>query len=139
MQNSTNHIRFFWPHHFVLTPVLVGVQILSLYRYVNDISDSYFEILLAFGVLLMSFIIRIYATKNQDRIIRLELRLRYFQLTSTSFENFEKQLSKKQIMALRFASDSELLKLIDRTIENKLSSKEIKLAISNWQIDHWRV
>ena len=82
---------------------------------------------------------RIYATKNQDRIIRLEMRQRYFEMTGKSFAEKENQLRLGQIIALRFASDEELLNLMEKAIAEKLKSKEIKQAIRNWQADTNRV
>jgi hypothetical protein len=84
-------------------------------------------------------ITRVYALKNQDRLIRLEMRQRYFELTGTSFNSKENQLKLSQIIALRFASNEELLALIDLAIKDKLSNKEIKMAITNWQADLLRV
>jgi hypothetical protein len=84
-------------------------------------------------------ITRVYALKNQDRLIRLEMRQRYFELTGTSFNSKENQLKLSQIIALRFASNEELPALIDLAIKDKLSNKEIKMAITNWQADLLRV
>jgi hypothetical protein len=82
---------------------------------------------------------RIYALKNQDRIIRMEMRQRYFELAGKPFKDHEKKLRLSQIIALRFASDEELLPLIEKTIEEDLRSKEIKKSIKNWQEDRRRV
>ena len=80
-----------------------------------------------------------YALGNQNRIVRLEMRLRYYLLTQKRFEPLEEQLSFNQIAALRFASDEELPDLIRRTINESLSPKEIKKAIKNWTPDYMRV
>ena len=80
-----------------------------------------------------------YAVKNQDRTIRLEERMRYFELTGKSFAEKEAKLRKSQIIALRFASNEEWLTLMDKAIAENLSSKEIKMAIINWKADHNRV
>jgi hypothetical protein len=90
-------------------------------------------------LLLISLAARIYGLKNQDRIIRMEMRQRYFELTGQRFVEKEKQLRLSQIIALRFASDEELLELMDRAISEKLTGKQIKSAIRNWQADHRRV
>jgi hypothetical protein len=87
------------------------------------------------GIIARSF----YGLKNQDRIIRLEMRLRYFQLTNQPFNAIEHQLELGQIFALRFASDDELVDLIKRTIRESLTPTEIKKAIQNWQSDYMRV
>jgi hypothetical protein len=84
-------------------------------------------------------ITRVYALKNQDRIIRLEMRQRYFELTGKSFNEKEKQLRLGQIIALRFASNEELLPLIEKSISENLTKKEIKLAVKDWQADTHRI
>jgi hypothetical protein len=67
------------------------------------------------------------------------MRQRYFELTGESFSKKEKQLKLGQILALRFASNDELLNLIEKAINENLSKKEIKLAVKDWQGDYLRV
>lgn len=142
MQNYKNHIRFNPLHHFMLTPLLLVVFIWSVVDLVNSDNASTQQILLvllSFGAIFMSLVARLYGLKNQDRIIRLEMRQRYFELTGESFLTKETELRMSQIIALRFASNEELLELMDSAIKEKLSAKEIKQAIKNWQADHMRV
>ena len=80
-----------------------------------------------------------YALGNQDRIVRLEMRLRYYILTGKRFEQIEAQLSFGQIAALRFAPDEELPGLTEKAISEKLNSDEIKRGIINWLPDRMRV
>lgn len=80
-----------------------------------------------------------YALTLQNRIVRTELRYRYFVITGTRLEVFEKDLSDGQLFALRFASDEELPSLVQLAISEKLSGKAIKKAIVNWFPDHHRV
>jgi hypothetical protein len=80
-----------------------------------------------------------YALGNQNRIIRLELRLRYYQLTHERFEPLEQQLTFGQVAALRFAGDDELPSLVKTTLQNNLSSNDIKKSIKSWQADLMRV
>ena len=142
-QNYKNHMRLFPMHHFVATPLTVGLFIWSLTGLGNLTADNtgevVFRILVSLALVLITFIARIYGLKNQDRLIRLEMRQRYFELTGKSFKTLENQLRLGQIIALRFAGDDELLSLIDRAIAEKLSSKDIKLAVKNWQADFHRV
>lgn len=77
--------------------------------------------------------------KNQDRLIRIEMRYRYFELTGKSFAEKEKHLKLGQVIALRFACDEELTILIEKAISEKLTSTEIKKAITNWLPDNNRV
>ncbi len=67
------------------------------------------------------------------------MRLRYYQLTGNRFEPFEKRLTFNQIAALRFASDDELVPLLERAVQEKLSPKDIKKSIVHWQGDYMRV
>ena len=142
MQNYKNHLRLNPAHHFVLIPTTLGLIIWSVaHFFVSDtkVEEKLFWFLVSFALVLVSMITRVYALKNQDRLIRLEMRQRYFELTGTSFHSKENQLKLSQIIALRFASNDELLALIDLAIKDKLSNKEIKMAITNWQADLLRV
>ena len=102
-------------------------------------AENVYHLLVATVLMLVSLLTRMYATKNQDRIIRLEERQRYFEKTGKSFSEKESKLRKSQIVALRFASDEEWIELMEKAIAENLSSKEIKLAIKNWKADHNRV
>ncbi len=93
----------------------------------------------AFSFNVIAFYVRSFASGNQDRIIRMEMRYHYHLLTGVRFEPFENQLTIKQIVALRFASDEELVELINVAIAKKMTPKEIKLAIKNWKGDYQRV
>lgn len=80
-----------------------------------------------------------YALTLQNRIIVLEMRLRYYQLTQKNFEPLEARLSFGQIAALRFAPDEELLPLLQKALEEQLNSNLIKQQIKNWKADNRRV
>ncbi len=80
-----------------------------------------------------------YALTLQNKIVRTELRYRYFVITGTRLEVFEKDLSEGQLFALRFASDEELPSMVQRAIAENLSPNAIKKAIVNWYPDHHRV
>lgn len=142
MQNYSNHSRLNPLHHFILLPVSVFLFIWSLIHFVtstNTIAEKVFYITASICIVVLGLIARIYALKNQDRLIRVEMRLRFFELTGTSFSTTEKKLHLGQIIALRFASDDELIELINKTIHENLSNKEIEKLIKNWQADLNRV
>ncbi|WP_255156231.1 DUF6526 family protein [Ferruginibacter sp. HRS2-29] len=80
-----------------------------------------------------------YALICQNRIVRLEMRFRYFSLTGKRLETVERELTFGQIAALRFASDEELPGLLDKTLREKLSPDAIKRSIRNWLPDDMRV
>ncbi len=142
MQNYKNHLRFNPLHHFVITPLCIGLIVIAVILFNESELSSlqrWFFLITAILMLLIALIARLYGLKNQDRLIRVEMRQRYFELTGKRFTEKEEQLRMGQIIALRFASDDELLNLIDRAINEKLSNKAIKKSISNWKADKMRV
>ncbi len=141
-QNYSNHSRLFPLHHFFVAPLTLFFLVGSIYySFTRDIDALEILLLIVLGVISLTapLLARIYGIKNQDRIIRLELRQRYFELTGERFKEKEEKLTKGQIIALRFASDSELLPMIEQAITNKTKPKEIKKSIKSWQADFWRV
>nr|WP_091691931.1 DUF6526 family protein [Algoriphagus locisalis] len=142
-QSFQNHAKYYPLHHFVIMPLVLVFLGWSITRTNFDnpqeTSNSIYFLLLGFSLLLVSYLPRIYALKNQDRIIRLEMRQRYFYLTGTPFFDKENQLTSAQIIALRFAGDNEILALIEKSILEKTAPKEIKKSIKNWKADHHRV
>lgn len=142
-QNYKNHIRFNPLHHFIITPVSVVAIILAFINYFrsdsNDGNVGLILVLITILLFLIALIARLYSLKLQDRMIRLEMRQRYFELTGESFFPKEKSLTLSQIIALRFADNEELLSLIERAIKEGLKNKEIKKEIVNWQADNLRV
>lgn len=142
-QNFKNHARYYPFHHFIITPltlVFLGWTVnKSNFDTSESTSESIYFLILALIIVIMPLLGRTYALKNQNRIIVMEMRLRYFHLTGKSFYEKEKDLRTSQIIALRFAGDDELLALIDQTINKKLSNKEIKMSVRNWKGDYSRV
>jgi hypothetical protein len=142
-QNYSNHVRYYVPHHFVFYPVMLALIFLSL-RFGSKYPDRSLEWYAIAIVLVMitwlSFMLRQhYALVNQNRTVRLEMRLRYYQLTHERLEDIETQLSFRQIAALRFASDAELPALVKRALTEQLSPDSIKKSIINWIPDTMRV
>ena len=142
-QRYENHTRYYPFHHFVLTPittVFFGWTIAKMDFSSQDAAlESGYLFIGAFVVVLLPLLARSYALKLQNRIILNEMRNRYFHLTGKTFDEKEQQLKLSQIIGLRFASDGELLNLMDRAIAEKLTSKEIKQQIKNWKGDYIRV
>jgi hypothetical protein len=142
-QNYKKHVRYYIPHHFIFYPVVF--LLMGLCIYFSTKHEDQKLIWIALSVLLfliawLSYMLRQhYALMNQDRIVRLELRFRYYLLTKKRLEDFEYKLSLKQLLALRFASDEELPDLIKESAECNLSPKEIKQAIKKWTPDYMRV
>lgn len=142
MQNFKNHRRLNPVHHFILTPITAVVfvwSIVNVFQCDDSLANRVYFLLTASILLILGLLSRTYGLRNQDRIIRVEMRLRYFELTGKSFSSNEKQLKLSQIIALRFAGDDELIPLMERAIQEKQSSAEIKKSIQNWQGDSLRV
>lgn len=138
-----NHVRYFAPHHFVFYPIIILILAICIKNYSLHQADSNQWLMMASLSIMtgaLSFMLRQhYALNNQDRIVRLEMRLRYYQLCQKRFDPIEKQLNFKQIAALRFAGDGELLALIDKTVAENLAPDAIKKQVTDWQQDHMRV
>jgi len=143
LQNFKNHIRFYIPHHFIFYPVMLILLVVSIYFSFSDENLRtvwIFISILNLAITLLSFMLRQhYALTLQDRIVRLELRYRYFTLTNKRLEILENQLSDSQLFALRFAPDEELENLVNSAISENLSANAIKKSIRNWLADKQRV
>jgi hypothetical protein len=146
-QSFANHTRFDPLFHFFLAPVFILGVILALIHFFAHLGEGSFRddfhagliILLAVALLVLVTKTRLYALKVQDRVIRLEERLRLTQLLPEPLRSRIPELTEDQLIGLRFASDAEVQKLVERTLSEKLSRKQIKQAIVNWRPDHWRV
>lgn len=142
-QNYKNHVRYYTPHHFVFYPVVGFLTGLCIYFSTQHEEQRLIWLMLGlilFIVMWLSYMLRQhYALMNQDRIVRLEMRFRYYVLTGERLEPLESKLSLRQLSALRFASDEELVELIHEAIDINLSTNEIKKSIKNWQPDYMRV
>lgn len=140
-QNFKNHGRLHTPFHFVGFPILAISLIYFIVRVFQDFSwDRLMFVFLIVGIVITFFLSRTNALKAQDRVIRLEERLRYKELLSKDLAEKASNLKTGQIIALRFASDEELPSLIERTLNGEFTTnKDIKLAIKNWKGDYLRV
>lgn len=146
-QTLASHTRFDPLFHFFLVPVFALGLLMTLIHFFAHLGEGDFRdhfhsallIVLAAALLIWVFKTRLYALKVQDRIIRLEERLRLMQLLPEPLRSRIPEFTEGQLIALRFASDAELPKLAERALNEKLSRKEIKKAVQNWRPDHWRV
>jgi hypothetical protein len=147
LQTFANHTRLDPLYHLFVLPIFGLGVLFSLIHFFAHITEGGFRdhfhafllILLASALLVAALKIRTYALKVQDRVIRLEERLRLAQLLSDPLRSRIAELTEEQLIALRFASDAEVPKLTERALNEKLSLKDIKKSIQNWRPDNWRV
>ena len=141
-QNFANHAKNDPLFHKALFPLLMLVfvgSLVNLYQSLGDHERLYNASLVAaisFALLLMSFLVRGYPLKAQDRAIRAEENLRHYVLTG---KLLDARLTVKQIVALRFAADEEFVALAANAAANNTDPKDIKAAIKIWRADHDRL
>ena len=139
-QTYENHARFDPLFHFVLAPIAVITIGLAIWNLVQSFSlSAAWIVVLAVAAFVAMLKFRRYALKAQDRIIRLEERLRLAVVLSEPWLSRIGELNESQLVALRFASDAELPGLVEKVLTAKLGSAEIKKAIVNWRPDYFRV
>lgn len=142
-QSFKHHARRNPPFHFVLMPILVFNLLFSIYdtvhRYPAHRYLFHWWIVMSIAFILMAVLGRMQAVKVQDRLIRLEERLRLASLLPVNEHVHISEFTTGQLIALRFASDAELPALAHRTLTQNLEPKAIKQAIVNWRRDDLRV
>ena len=142
-QNYENHKKFYLPHHFIYLPLLFILQIFGIWKIFNDDPNQLIWILFSIVVFLFIYLALMvrqhYALGNQNRIVRLEFKLRYFELFGKSSDDVESKLSFGQIAALRFAYDDEFKVLLEKAVQQNFSADEIKKAITQWKGDYNRI
>lgn len=135
-QNFENHARFYAPFHFFVAPVLLLNVVWSIVRMIRNVSfEAGVSLLVALALLGLAFTARIMALTVQDRVIRLEMRLRMQDLLPPELRARIAEFTVDQLIALRFASDGELPRLAQQVLDQKLRRKAIKKLIRDWQPD----
>lgn len=140
-QNYGNHARFVAPFHYVAMPILLINFGWSIYRAATAMSaETIIWALTALALIIIGLFSRIHALWAQDRVIRLEMRLKLIEVLPDDLKSRIDDLSTGQLVALRFASDAELPGLVRRVLDGSLTEqKAIKQAIVNWKADYQRV
>lgn len=139
-QSYPTHRRYFPWHHFLVVPVLLVHVIVETVRFARD-PGAYgaWLIVFAFALLVFAFTSRVMSLRAQDRVIRLEERLRLAQLMPGERGVID-SLRPAHLVALRFASDEEVVALARRCAQGELhSADEIKKEIRQWRPDYLRV
>jgi len=139
-QSLKNHARVDPLFHFVVLIILLANLILAIVHLVRqpDFRAVWF-LVLSFAAILAALKIRVYALKVQDRVIRLEERIRLQALAPSVWHTQIYKLSEDQLIGLRFAADDEVVELAKLALEENLSRKQIKERIKSWRADYWRV
>ena len=140
-QNFANHAKFFPPFHFFVLPVLIFNFGWSIYRWkaFGFSLDGFLAVVVALALLVGFLTTRVAALKVQDRVIRLEERLRYQRLLPADLQLRIGDFTVNQFISLRFASDAELPALARKVLDEKLDErKAIKQLVKNWKPDYLR-
>ena len=140
-QSFKKHARWLPAYHFFVMPVLLANVINAIrHVYLAPVLGMLFQLIVAVALLMLGFLARIMALTVQDRVIRLEMRLRLRGLLPSDLQSRISELTHRQLVAMRFASDEEMADLVRDVLNGKLaSSKEIKQRVRNWQADWLRV
>ena len=140
-QNYKNHARLFPPFHFFVLPILL-LNVLNSVRlaWVDPTLGTGFALLVAVALLMTALFARVFALKAQDRVIRLEMRLRMREVLPPDLQGRITELTPEHLIGLRFAGDAELPELVRQALGGTLTTtKGIKQAVKDWQADHLRV
>lgn len=140
-QTYENHTRWHAPYHFFVAPVLLTNVVVAVVQLVRDPGlDRGWWLVVSLALLGLAALVRVNPLRVQDRLIRLEESLRYYQLLPEDLASRAAALTPAQTVALRFASDEELEGLVREVLEGRLNKPgEIKRAIKHWRADTLRV
>ncbi|HXS77691.1 MAG TPA: DUF6526 family protein [Terracidiphilus sp.] len=139
-QNLKNHARFDPAYHFLLFGIyLLNLIYAGFHLYRQPSLSSGWYLVLSLVAIIPLLKLRTYPLKVQDRVIRLEERLRLQALAPLEWHTQLYRLNENQLIALRFAADDEVVELANQALEHDLDRKQIKERIRNWRADDWRV
>jgi len=139
-QSFANYKRRQPPFHFFVIPVLITNLIVAIvYLILHPGLLPAWLLIVSAALLMLAFLVRINPIKVQDRLIRLEERMRLTALLSEPERARVPELTEHQLIALRFASDAEVPNLVQEALREQLGPKDIKKRIQNWRPDHFRV
>ena len=139
-QSLQNHTRLDPVFHLFLGPLSFVLLIAAATNFIRHVGwMSGLQLIASIWAVVATFKIRLYALKVQDRVIRLEERLRLKDVLPADLEPRIDALTEAQLIALRFAPDSELQTLVTKSLEGKWKGKQIKESIRTWRPDYWRV
>ena len=134
-QTYANHVYRATAWTVTSTVAVIVLLTLAFYAWQEPTAMSFALVALAAVVVSALWLVRVFALRLQNRIIRLEMQVR---LARLGREQDLRRLATPQIVALRFASDSELPALIDRALSENMPADAIKRAVRDWQGDYFR-
>lgn len=140
-QSFANHVRWVPAYHFFVMPVMVLNFGWSVYRWklASFSLDGFVGLLTAAALLVLTLYARLFALKVQDRVIRLEERLRLEKLLPPDLKPRIEEFTSGQLVAMRFAGDAELPALARKVLtDNIRSGKAIKQMVQSWRADYLR-
>ncbi len=139
-QSLKNHGRLDPPYHYFLVPItLLNLIVAIVYLVLHFTFPNAWLLVTSLALVVLVVLLRSYPLKVQDRVIRLEERLRLPALAPAAFHPQILRLSESQLIALRFASDEEVVSLAQQALNESLTRKQIKERIHTWRPDDWRV
>ncbi|MGA8731283.1 MAG: DUF6526 family protein [Terracidiphilus sp.] len=139
-QSLKNHAKFDPPFHFFLAPIFIANLIIAIVHLVHHFNFyCSWLVVLSIAAIVLLFRLRQYPLKVQDRVIRLEERLRLQSLAPVEWHTQIYRLSEDQLIGLRFAADNEVVELAKQALEHNLNRKQIKERIKDWRPDDWRI
>jgi hypothetical protein len=140
-QTHGSHRRFIPMWHFFALPVLIINVFVVAVRFVRvPTGINGWSVIVALALVIGIFVSRSMPLRAQDRIIRLEEKIRFEKVLPTDLRGRIEELTPEQFIGLRFAPDDEVPELTRRVLNGELKTRsDIKRAIRNWRPDHLRV
>ena len=139
-QTYGSHVRWFPPFHFFVAPVfLINIFVSGWVLYRNPSRLGVWQLIVAVALLMAALTARLMSLAVQDRVIRLEMRLRMRELLPADLRIRIPEITRDQCVGLRFASDAELTDLVRKVLSGELTTAaEIKKQVAQWQGDYLR-
>lgn len=139
-QSFASHAKFDPAFHFFVLPVLlINIFIVGYLLFRHPGIGGAWLLLVSMALFVLAGRLRSWATHLQDRVIRMEERIRLNAILPDPLRSRMRELTDSQIVGLRFASDAELPALAQRALDEKLSRTDIKKAVTDWRADYSRV
>lgn len=140
VQTFENHARIIPAYHQLTFGLIVVNLVYRIYVAAVAFSmDAVMSLFVAVALVMLFFFARLFALRVQDRVIRLEMRMRLAQLLPADLRGRINEFTVNQLCSLRFASDAELAELARKVLDEKLDDrKSIKKMIRNWEADWLR-